>query len=259
VHVGLDLAWSTRARTGVAAVDAAGALVDSATVGSDDEILDWIVAAGRPAVIAIDAPLIVTNATGMRECERAIGRAYARFHASCHVSNLTRPWCNPPRALSLAQRAGWSTDPDHRATPDAPGCVEAYPHAGMVGLFGLDRIIPYKSKPGRGVEQRRHAFTDLIGHLEAIEALGLAGHPRWATLAGAARTATRHVELERIEDEIDAIFCAHLAWRWARRDGLEVYGSTAEGCIVAPPPPVRQRAQSLGVSGNPSLNARYIS
>lgn len=44
------------------------------------------------------------------------------------------------------------------------------------------------------------------------------------------------VDLERIEDEIDGVFCAHLAWRWARRDGLEVYGSAAEGFIVAPPP-----------------------
>lgn len=37
-HVGIDLAWNTRARTGPAVIDGSGALVDSASVGTDDEI-----------------------------------------------------------------------------------------------------------------------------------------------------------------------------------------------------------------------------
>jgi predicted RNase H-like nuclease len=45
-------------------------------------------------------------------------------------------------------------------------------------------------------------------------------------------------DLTRIEDEIDAILCAHLAWLWHRHpESLQVYGSLAEGYIVAPPPP----------------------
>lgn len=235
--MGIDLAWSTRARTGIAAVDADGALLDSATVQTDDDILGWITATGTPVTVGIDAPLIVTNAAGQRDCEREIGRAYARYRSSCHTSNLGRSYFNPTRALVLAQRAGWSTDPEHHGSAREPGSVEVYPHAGMVGLFRLGSVIPYKAKKGRTVEFRRQAFADLIGRLEGIAALRLAGHPRWQHLTDAARSATRQVDLERIEDEIDGIFCAHLAHRWHRRDGLQIYGSRTDGHIIAPPPP----------------------
>lgn len=235
--MGIDLAWSTRARTGIAVVDVDGALIDSATVQTDDDILGWIEAVGTPLTVGIDAPLIVTNATGQRECERDIGRAYARYRSSCHTSNLGRPYFDPPRALTLAERAGWSTDPEHRGGLDRPGSIEVYPHAGMVGLFRLGSVIPYKAKKGRTVEFRKHAFADLIGRLEGITELRLADHPRWQYLTGAVRTATRPVDLKRAEDEIDGIFCAHLAHRWQHRDGLQIYGSRTDGHIIAPPPP----------------------
>jgi predicted RNase H-like nuclease len=53
-----------------------------------------------------------------------------------------------------------------------------------------------------------------------------------------AAAAQRKVELERIEDEVDAIACAHLAWLWTNRPGaLQVYGDVTSGYIVAPPAP----------------------
>ena len=42
VHVGVDLAWNTKARSGIAVVDGSGALVESATARTDDEIVDWL-------------------------------------------------------------------------------------------------------------------------------------------------------------------------------------------------------------------------
>jgi Holliday junction resolvase RusA-like endonuclease len=46
-------------------------------------------------------------------------------------------------------------------------------------------------------------------------------------------------DLTRIEDELDAILCAHLAWLWHHRpEGLKVYGSLEDGYIVAPPAPI---------------------
>jgi predicted RNase H-like nuclease len=43
----------------------------------------------------------------------------------------------------------------------------------------------------------------------------------------------------RIEDELDAILCAHVAWLWHHRpDSLHVYGSLKDGYIVAPPAPL---------------------
>ena len=115
----------------------------------------------------------------------------------------------------------------------------------MVTLFGLDRVIPYKGKSGRSVPARLAAFRDLVRHLEGIEVLALRASDRWGELRAAVEGATRQVDLERVEDEIDAIFCAHLAWLWHHdRDAMAVYGDLGTGYIVTPPPPARRTAQA---------------
>ncbi|MEE6286132.1 DUF429 domain-containing protein [Georgenia sp. MJ173] len=237
VHVGIDLAWSHRARTGLAVVDASGALIASGSVTADEEIDGWLAQHAVGMVnVAIDAPLIVTNPTGMRECERLIGRAFGRYDASCHASSLAVPYFNPPRAAVLAGRHGWVTDPLHRASVSAPGAVEVYPHAAMVGLFGLGRILQYKKGPAVA---RYEGFRQLLEHLASLEPLALAGHSRWQELMRLTAAATRPVDLNLIEDELDAIMCAYLAWLWHHEPGaLQVYGDAASGYIIAPPPPV---------------------
>ena len=236
MHVGVDLAWSTRARTGLAAVDAAGAVVASTSVRDDDEIDVWLADLPEPVVnVAIDAPLIVTNATGMRECEKLVGRAYGRYDASCHPSNRGRSYFDPPRAETLAKRHGWQTDPHHVASAAVPGAIEVYPHAAMVGLFRLGRTLKYKNGL---IAPRRLALLELLNHVEGIDSLALAAYPRWRQLREIVEAATRPFMLDQVEDEIDAIVCAHLAWLWhIEPSQLQVYGDGVDGYIVAPPPP----------------------
>ena len=63
VHfVGVDLAWGQRSPTGVAVIDASGTLLHVGVAGDDDDVLTQL----RPyvagdCVVAIDAPLVVTN------------------------------------------------------------------------------------------------------------------------------------------------------------------------------------------------------
>jgi predicted RNase H-like nuclease len=131
-------------------------------------------------------------------------------------------------------------DPARPGTVERPACIEVYPHPAMVALFGLDRVIPYKGKSGRSVEFRRAAFADLVRHLEAREPLALGSSARWADIRAAVDHAARQVDLDRLEDEIDAVFCAHLAWLWHHEgDSMTVYGDLATGYIVTPPPPPR--------------------
>ncbi len=107
-YVGIDLAWSTKARTGVAVVDAMGALRASGWVRTDTDIDAWLdehVGAvgdvdGDIDVVAIDAPLIVTNATGQRDCEKLITGAYGRYQAGCHSSNMGMTYMNRPGQVS---------------------------------------------------------------------------------------------------------------------------------------------------------------
>lgn len=240
-YVGLDLAWGTRAPTGVAVVDTAGALVASTTVRTDEEIVAWLhETAPAPEVVAVDAPLVVTNETGMRDCERAVARAFGRYGAACHPSSRARPMFDPPRAETLARRCGWRPDPDPGAVAAGrPVAVEVYPHAALVGLFTLGFVLPYKAKAGRGVDLRRAALLEVAYHLETVEELDLEGHPDWERLRTGVEGATRHVHLERVEDEVDAVLCAHLAWLWGRHPArLRVYGD-ATGFVVAPRPPAQ--------------------
>lgn len=238
--IGIDLAWSTTARTGLAALDAEGRLTQSGAVRTDAEIDDWLAlhAPGTVDVVAVDAPLIVPNPTGQRQGERLVTAAYGRFDAGCHASNTGQTSMNPPRATELARRHGWSPD------PEAPGpgtCIEVYPHPAMVGLFGLGRILPYKAKSRRSLATRHAAMNELLRHLESIRPLELPANERWHQITTAVRLATRPVDLGRVEDEIDAILCAHLAWLWRHQPGtLQVYGTTDTGYIVAPPPPAHQ-------------------
>lgn len=245
VHVGIDLAWGTTARTGVAAVDADGRLLRSATVVTDEELDAWLGdLPGRPGVVAVDAPLEVPNATGARGAERELTSAYGRYGCGCHVANRSRPWFDPPRGEVLAARHGWSLEPD-AVGAGRPVAVEVYPHAALIGLFALGRVLPYKAKARRDLATRQDAFARLVALLESLPELGLLDGPGsadWAEQVAAVRAATRPVDLERVEDRIDAVLCAHLAWRWAADPGsLHVYGGPGLGRVVAPPRPTHPR------------------
>jgi predicted RNase H-like nuclease len=234
LFLGIDLAWKDTNRTGLAVVDDSGRLLLSGTAVADDEIAAWIARLdGDVVVAAVDAPLVVPNPTGQRVGETKVARAFGRHGAAPYPSNRSNPLFDPPRALTLAERFGWNVDPAHVATADAPACIEVYPHPAMVGLFGLPRRIGYKKGPAR-----RAGFAELVARFETVAELRLDESDRWAELRRVVASPARG-ELARIEDEVDAILCAHLAWLWCHRPGaLRVYGSLGEGYIVAPPPPV---------------------
>jgi predicted RNase H-like nuclease len=236
--VGVDLAWSARNTTGLAVVDSAGALVASGSALTDDDIDAWLSRhAPEPRIVAVDAPLIVPNAFGARHCERLITSAYGRYDSGCHSSNRGLPWMNPPRGEQLARRHSWSVDP-HRPSPV---CIEVYPHAAMVGLFGLGRTLKYKKGP---VASRRDAMVEVLTRMSGLTPLTLTTNPRWQEIEHQVQTATRPVDLSRVEDEVDAILCAHLAWLWAKQpEALHVFGDVEFGYIVAPPAPSHPRAR----------------
>ena len=252
LFVGIDLGWSSGA-TGVAAVDGAGSLIASGRVKTDDEIADWLAAQpGTVVVAAVDAPLIVPNESGQRVPERLIGQTFGGFGASAHTSNRTRFGGGKTRALGLAQRFGWVVDPRALTGGDVGVCIEVYPHPAIVGLFQLPYRLDYK----KGNAQRRASgFSLFVQHLESIPELNLAGHPRWGQLKQAL-SAPGPGDLDRVEDELDAILCAHLAWLWHHQPGaLRVYGTVEDGYIVAPPPPLHRprRPERGGSAGVPAL------
>ncbi|GEL98932.1 DUF429 domain-containing protein [Cellulomonas terrae] len=237
-YLGIDLAWAARARTGLAALDEDGRLVASTSAITDDEIAAFVDAHTSGAVVAaIDAPLIVPNATGSRVAEQLITREFGRYNAGAYPSNRSRPLFDPPRGETLCQRFGWDPDPATPPGRDRSVAIEVYPHPAMVVLFALATVLPYKAKRGRDVSALKTAFASLLDHMERVcdEPLGLTASPRWAEIRSAVASAERIVDLDRVEDEVDAVLCAYLAWLWGTGSPtMRVLGDVDSGYIVVP-------------------------
>src|SRR4029450_2039084 len=88
--IGIDLAWGGRRPSGVAVLDPGGRVVDEGWPTSDDEILGFVAAHDADgAVVALDAPLVVTNPAGTsRGCEKELARRYGRAGAGPYPTNL---------------------------------------------------------------------------------------------------------------------------------------------------------------------------
>jgi predicted RNase H-like nuclease len=238
--VGLDLAWGERRPSGVATLAADGRLVDIAAAHDDASIAARL----RPytrgdCVVAIDAPLIVTNKTGQRMCETALNRDFRRFDAGAHPANTGKPeFAGIPRGARIAARLRLDMDPDSREMRRA---IEVYPHPATVALFRLGRTLKYKHKPGRSFG---HLKSELLALMRLLE--GLAGaevsmrvtdHPEWARLRHHVETATRKFQLRAAEDPVDAVVCAYVGlYRERRPEDVTTYGDYQSGYIVTPAP-----------------------
>ncbi len=243
--VGVDLAWGDRKPTGLAVLDGEGLLLHVSAASTDDAI----VAALAPYVeddclVAIDAPLIVANATGNRPAEAALNKDFARFDAGAHPSNTGKPeFREQPRGARIAARLGLDINPRSRRARRA---IEVYPHPATVALFRLGRTLKYKNKPGRDLDQLRSELIVLFGLLE-----GLAGADPpllmngdqadrravtdWQALRNAVEKAERKSELRIVEDQVDAVICAYVALFGVREpERTTTYGDFETGYIVTP-------------------------
>ena len=165
--VGVDLAWGQRAPTGVAVLDGAGALVHVSAAGDDDDVLAQLAPYVQGAcVVAIDAPLVVRNPSGTRPCETALNRDFRRFDAGAHPSNTSLAWfADGGRGSRLCRALELELDP---ASPSERRALEVYPHAAAVVLFGLDRTLKYKQKPGRDFAQLQFELLRLVSLVEGL-------------------------------------------------------------------------------------------
>ena len=211
-YLGVDLAWSGTALSGVSATDARGRVL-GAGVLSNDDLLRWIAEhRGLRSVLAIDAPLFLrahdahaqAGGTGPAPTVRAVPQP-ARFPVARARRPLARRTAS--RALEIVQLAGgYSTDPfarraQHRA-------IEVFPAPAWITLGGRASRIRYKR--GRlqervaGLSEARQVLRSVIG---PDATLGPSFEAAWA----AARTAR---EWKSVEDMVDARLCAHVALLW---------------------------------------------
>ena len=161
--VGLDLAWGEKNQTGVAVVDSDGRLLHVGAAHDDDSIATAVAPFTKDdCLVAIDAPLIVKNATGHRPAETQFNRDFQRFEAGARPAFTDRPEFKHPRAARIAERLGLDMDPSSSSSRRA---IEVYPHPATVVLFELEKTLKYK----RGPFADRH--RELLRLMTLIEGL----------------------------------------------------------------------------------------
>jgi predicted RNase H-like nuclease len=242
--IGLDMAWRIDGNhSGIAVMVGNANQVHLQTISTDvtsmTGVVNFVAAhASADAVVAIDASLVVKNATGQRECERMITRRFGSFHAGCHASDLGHPHtATGGHVVDELEKRGFEhafvvTDVKERR---GKWIFWVYPHPAMIRLFGLDRIIRYKK--GR-VSEKRDGLLVLRQHLQKLAdgSRGLVTSPKLIEVLECCLTTLRGEALKRHEDTLDAIFCAYLAWhcwRWGAERN-EMFGTLADGYIVVP-------------------------
>src|ERR1700694_5996139 len=234
--LGLDLAWSDRNPSGLAAIDAAGAILDvRADLRSDEEVLTWIRAwRGSCGVIGIDMPTIVPNASGARRAENELRADFGRFGAGPHPANRARFPDGGRAARFIAElRAEGVVETTAIAPRDERTiAVEVFPHPAHVRLFDLPRIFKYKKKARawpavlpewgryrRALERLPRADPPLVLDERIPAQVGMRGYKRW-------------------DDTLDALSCAYIAsflWRWGSAPPhARVFGDLTDGYIIVP-------------------------
>lgn len=224
-YLGIDLAWGPKGATGVAVIDAEARLLHVSTRRDDDDIDEALAPyVGDSCLVAIDAPLIVRNATGSRPAEKALSKDFHRFDAGTYPSNLGKPeFADGGRAWHLAKRHGLDVNP---RSGRARRAIEVYPHPATIVLFGLGRTLKYKHKQGRDLELLRSELLELMRHVESV----VTTEGTWAALRRQVEQATRKSELRVVEDQVDAVACAYVglfADRWPER--TTTYGDPDPG------------------------------
>ena len=248
--VGLDLAWGERKPTGIAVVDSDGRLVHITAAQGDSAILAELgpYVAGD-CLVAIDAPLVVTNPTGQRACETDLNRDFAKFEAGAHPANTGKPeFAGTPRGARIATALGLDMDPQSRAARRA---IEVYPHPATVVFFRLGRTLKYKHKQGRSLKQLRTELLRLMDEIEGLAQatvpLRVADHPEWIALRSGVEQAERKSELRRAEDPVDAVVCAYVAAYADRRPSdVTTYADDTGAAIVTPTLPPRGAGPAAG-------------
>jgi predicted RNase H-like nuclease len=267
--LGIDLAWgqgrpgTAPNETGVVAADPDGTIVDAGWTRGVAETAAWMERWATPDAIAmIDAPLVVTNAGGMRECEKEIGRRYGRWKVSANASNLalTGTLAGTVLTAQLAA-AGWRCASGH-AGPPARGrwLHESFPYLALVGAaeLGYDRERPvYKRKPRHlgATEFRalRATNTDEIIARVASRCdppIDLRSHVVTAALLDEPTPLVDRAAKHR-EDLLDAVLCAWTGLLWWHH-GLarcQVLGDPVDGgggehfpaTVIAPCRPEQRR------------------
>jgi predicted RNase H-like nuclease len=251
--VGIDLAWSAKNPSGVGVIESDGVLSQACSnLRSDQEIFKYagLVDSGGAAVIAVDAPLIVTNTEGPRPVERRLTKIFGPFDAGPHSASLKNPAFRDTgriqQFVGTLQRLGFEQRPKIRKQQPQRVFVEVFPAPAQVILFPCMLHIGHTHcRPPRYKHKgtRSRIETQCEWEIYRARILSLrAKDPSLRFAPGVKKELRIDIEdcmgsrYKGFDDLLDGIFCAYLAyyfWHWGE-DRCAVAGDLSTGYVTLP-------------------------
>lgn len=254
--LGIDLGWQSQP-SGLCCLiwqNSTLRLLDLCRLEAIPDVLSWIdlsVDSQESAIVAVDAPTLIPNATGMRLPDRLTHQYFGRYHAGCYPANLNRPFAQRTVGFGLSlESRGFVHAPAMQ--PKQPGRyqIEVFPHPATIHLFNLKRILKYKK--GK-LADRQAELTKLRDHILTI--LPMLEPVLWVSsevtdLFFPAIPQTSQA-LKALEDQLDSLICAYVAahwWYWGLERNWVLGAATPEescltGYIIVPAPLLKSTHQ----------------
>ncbi|MBW4429229.1 MAG: DUF429 domain-containing protein [Nostoc desertorum CM1-VF14] len=244
--IGIDLGWKSQP-SGLCClewIDEQLQLLDLDRKEAIADILTWIdqsVQPDEPAIIAVDAPTLIPNATGSRLPDKLSHKYFGKYHAGCYPANQNLAFADRTINFGLElESRGFAHAPTIEPQKLSRYQIEVFPHPAIVNLFNLERILKYKK--GR-LSERRLELIKLQNYLLDIlpsfsPPLRLCGSLQQATGASTfiLEIPTTGAALKATEDKLDSLICAYVAaywWYWGEQRNL-VLGDRTTGYIIIP-------------------------
>ncbi|MEG8036858.1 hypothetical protein QP157_16540 [Sphingomonas sp. LR61] len=181
-YLGVDLAWGlgTAGRapneTGLVAMEADGTITDAGWARGVDDVTTWVAEhLGPRSLIAVDASLVVTNPTGIRESERQVGQRYGRWKVAANPTNQASAASAGSRLLDrlTALGVGYVSDTTSMHSRTGPAMFECYPYTTLVGVeeLGYDverpryKRLDFRVPAAEARARRAEAFDELVRRL----------------------------------------------------------------------------------------------
>lgn len=238
--LGIDLGWKSQP-SGLCClewIDGQLQLLDLDRKEAIADILTWIdlsVQPDEPAIIAVDAPTLIPNASGSRLADKLSHKYFGKYHAGCYPANKNLPFADRTINFGLElESRGFAHAPTIEPQKLGRYQIEVFPHPAIVNLFNLERILKYKK--GRLNERRleliklQNYIIDILPTLE----------PAWLPwrLGGSftLEIPTTGAALKATEDKLDSLICAYVAaywWYWGKQRNL-VLGDCTTGYMIIP-------------------------
>ena len=232
--IGIDLAWgegSSRKHaneTGLVAADQSGLIVGAGWTSGLDQTVDWIKRVGKAGtLLMVDAPLIVSNLSGQRLCERQVGQRYGKWKVSANSTNRSSRHLAGVTLLRRLEEIGWRYHDGCDGMRPSVGLhvAEVYPYTTLVGApeLGYDDERPVDKRKPRSMQlsafraRRAANCDDLVDRLARLSTadpgIDLESHPTTRALIDEASPLEDRRYKHR-EDLIDAVICAWTGLLW---------------------------------------------